>query len=512
MEPVGEELERLARLRASGDITEAEFEVLKARVLEGVSAEEPDPPAIDQEADRQQTKEPATEPDEVEAPPELEIAIANDVSAEAQTGNEDLVLEPDESEPIEPSLGDSGSERTKPSWLSGRNVASCVILVAVVIVAMVLKSDSSRLESAGCKRASDSMPDGLEEWPEDWGSPDRWECTRVELEGADLSGSDLAGANLWEANLAGANLTEANLEGADLRGATLEGASLEGANFEGANLGGIKYSDDPGGPVSQLANLGGIKYSDDLEAYFVMANLKGASLEGANFEGALSWSYTIWPSGFNPEAAGVLMIGPGTDLSGADLSGVDLRNLHLFGANLAGADLTGAWLFGADLGWADLGWANLAGAGLSTANLAGANLTGANLAGANLYQANLAGADLTGADLTGASLLGANLVGADLTDVDLTDVSHGDGRLRMTTHWPVGFSPPTTTTRPPTATTASSGLVKVDFWPVVDESTCVSGGTGVMRCLVGVGKYAGDSVNCLSAGVMGWRCIAYVRD
>ena len=60
MEPIGEELERLARLQLSGDITEAEFEVLKARVLEGVSAEEPAPPAVDQEADRQQTKESVT--------------------------------------------------------------------------------------------------------------------------------------------------------------------------------------------------------------------------------------------------------------------------------------------------------------------------------------------------------------------------------------------------------------------------------------------------------------------
>ena len=33
MEPVGEELERLARLQLSGDITEAEYEALTARIL-----------------------------------------------------------------------------------------------------------------------------------------------------------------------------------------------------------------------------------------------------------------------------------------------------------------------------------------------------------------------------------------------------------------------------------------------------------------------------------------------
>jgi hypothetical protein len=214
MEPVGEELERLARLRASGDITEAEFEVLKARLIEGVAAEEPDPAVIDQEADRQQTKEPATEPDEVEAlpeadtepdeveaPPELEITIANDVSVEAQSGNENLVLEPDESESVEPGLGDSGSERTQPSRISKRQMAAFgVILVAVVVIVfMVSKSDPHRLESAGCSRSNDL-----------------WLCSGVDLHGLDLSGADLVGAQLREANLVGADLSGANLSGANL--------------------------------------------------------------------------------------------------------------------------------------------------------------------------------------------------------------------------------------------------------------------------------------------------------
>ena len=43
MEPVTEELERLARLHASGDLTDTEFEVLKAHVLENMT-----PSSIDQ--------------------------------------------------------------------------------------------------------------------------------------------------------------------------------------------------------------------------------------------------------------------------------------------------------------------------------------------------------------------------------------------------------------------------------------------------------------------------------
>ena len=41
------------------------------------------------------------------------------------------------------------------------------------------------------------------------------------------------------------------------------------------------------------------------------ANLEGANLEGANlretyFEGAIAYRDTIWPEGFDPEAAGVI--------------------------------------------------------------------------------------------------------------------------------------------------------------------------------------------------------------
>ncbi len=145
----------------------------------------------------------------------------------------------------------------------------------------------------------------------------------------------------------------------------------------------------------------------------------------------------------------------------------------------------------------DLSDRNLRNIDLSEANLEGANLYKADLSGANLYKADLSWADLFGADLSGANFEGA---------VD-----------NEKTVWPEGFDleawilhqigkPPTTTT------TQSSGLVAVDFWPVVDETTCVSRGTGVMRCLVGIGDYEGQAVDCLSLGVMGWRCIAYVPD
>ncbi len=51
MDSVGEELERLARLKASGDLSDEEYELLKSRLLDSIPNEpepepEPEPEAI----------------------------------------------------------------------------------------------------------------------------------------------------------------------------------------------------------------------------------------------------------------------------------------------------------------------------------------------------------------------------------------------------------------------------------------------------------------------------------
>ena len=74
--------------------------------------------------------------------------------------------------------------------------------------------------------------------------------------------------------VARANLYGANLSRADLRGANLSRADLYGANLYGANLYG--------------------------------ANLYGADLYGADLRGANASPYTVWPTGFDAAAAGVV--------------------------------------------------------------------------------------------------------------------------------------------------------------------------------------------------------------
>ncbi len=125
--------------------------------------------------------------------------------------------------------------------------------------------------------------------PEDVKLKSKWTRGKVDAaiaSGADLNGANLNGANLREANLNGANLNGANLSGAKLNGANLHDADLSAADLSGANLRGANLSD---------ANLSG-------------ANLSGAKLRWANLHGATYNADTKWPEGFDPEAAGAVLV------------------------------------------------------------------------------------------------------------------------------------------------------------------------------------------------------------
>ena len=110
------------------------------------------------------------------------------------------------------------------------------------------------------------------------------------MAGADLRGAYLGGADLRGTDLRGAYLGGANLAGADLRGADLGVADLWGADLGDANL--------------RDADLWG--------AYLWGATLWGAYLGGANLGGAdlgdaSANRLTVWPDGFDPIAAGVIV-------------------------------------------------------------------------------------------------------------------------------------------------------------------------------------------------------------
>jgi uncharacterized protein YjbI with pentapeptide repeats len=133
----------------------------------------------------------------------------------------------------------------------------------------------------------------------------------ADLQGAHLAGADLQGATLFRAQLQGADLLRAQLQGANLVGADLQGVTLDRAQLQRAILG---VADLQGASLVG-ADLQGATLD---KAKLERANLGGASLRevrlnGAQLQNALSDPKTIWPEGFDPHRAGVLLIDRGAD-------------------------------------------------------------------------------------------------------------------------------------------------------------------------------------------------------
>ena len=91
--------------------------------------------------------------------------------------------------------------------------------------------------------------------------------------------------NFNEADLTRADLRKSKLHSANLQGACLLGARLEQAVLREADL--------------RNADLG--------EAILYGANFGRAELEGARFADAKSDATTVWPKGFDPKIAGLLV-------------------------------------------------------------------------------------------------------------------------------------------------------------------------------------------------------------
>ena len=87
------------------------------------------------------------------------------------------------------------------------------------------------------------------------------------------------------------------LEGDELRGAVLSARDdLSGANLTGANL--------------QFISLRGFNLSraDLSGANLILVHLNGANLSGPNLQGATYTAFSKWPEGFDPEAAGAVLV------------------------------------------------------------------------------------------------------------------------------------------------------------------------------------------------------------
>ncbi|ORT53697.1 pentapeptide repeat-containing protein [Streptomyces sp. CB03238] len=143
----------------------------------------------------------------------------------------------------------------------------------------------------------------------------RADCDGLWLCGVNFDGACLEAASVYKANVSKASLIAANLRHvefgtsilqqvrcieADLRGARLVKADMQRADFSRADL--------------REANLRSAYAQDAVfaGADLRMADLRGCDLSGANlqqakFEGALASDLTIWPAGFDPRTAGVVV-------------------------------------------------------------------------------------------------------------------------------------------------------------------------------------------------------------
>jgi len=129
----------------------------------------------------------------------------------------------------------------------------------------------------------------------------------ADLTDAIMARCDLRGATLNEANLRGADLTNANCGLDNVGGSTdFIKADLSGADLRNANISGADFTD----AILVGANLSGAlaeSMLDDRPTKFIGANLTEARLSGARLRGALYDARTVFPTGFAPEHAGMVL-------------------------------------------------------------------------------------------------------------------------------------------------------------------------------------------------------------
>jgi len=361
VDSVGEELERLARLRASGDLTDAEYELLKTKLIQDGEIT-----ALDQEAEVDGQKDASEE--------FLRRVVFNSstdylecVQSHSMDGSwclarspylDDAALPqwkferqfPDySSRPYRPGP-DTKTRETLKGWAYGG-------------VPRPLKLDKASLSEVDLSGA----------WLDEV-RMNKADLSRSNLRGASLRGASCRGSNFQNADLSfaqfelshldrrrcapdftGSNLSGACLvgcqgtpkfNGADLFGANFQEADLTIAEFKRSNAGGTSFArsivsvcmfwDTLCGPVDFMdafinasvflrANLAGSRFTRACltqsqfssctvdQAVFTGADLSMAdfsgmereSLEGADLRGALADSETKWPKGFDPAKAGV---------------------------------------------------------------------------------------------------------------------------------------------------------------------------------------------------------------
>ena len=170
------------------------------------------------------------------------------------------------------------------------------------------------------------------------------DLSEANLTGASLVQADFESAKLIHADLSDADLSDAKLEKADLMLANLEKTDLHKANLKDANIFMVNLQEarltdadltevDLGGSDLQKADLSGANLTG---ASLIKANLSGAKLDGTILSKAIYSTYkefeTIFPKGFDPQKAGMIM--PKYDLEGDPDCLTDVGGIRRRGADV----------------------------------------------------------------------------------------------------------------------------------------------------------------------------------
>jgi uncharacterized protein YjbI with pentapeptide repeats len=273
-----------------------------------------------------------------------------------------------------------------------------------------------------------------------------------QINNCNLTGASLKKSKLYKANLQNNDLTNTNFTEADLTKARFYESQLVNTNFEQANLEGADFSQ-----VKLLKNVSFQQANlskSNLRGYDarkpeIYLDLSSSDLKDANLKGALYDSHTIFPKGFDPQAAGAYFITAGASLSNADLSFTNLAKAHLSGADLSGANLTGARIASANLNGANLTEAALIyekgcwdQSLYSNVHLEGATLHRATIIGIkpgntcmyfdgiDLTEAKIIDCAFTYSDMNGAKLINLRLDGTDFSNAKLRGANFANSSLR----------------------------------------------------------------------------------
>ena len=341
MDSVGEELERLARLRASGDLTDAEYELLKTKLIQDGEIA-----ALNQEAEAD-GQEDASE--------EFLGRVVFNKSAGYRDHMEGAFISGSWGLARSPYLDDAAL----PQWKFERQFPDY----------------SSRLYRPGPETSTRKL---LKGWTS-IGVPQPLKLDKVSLAQVDLSGAWLDEVRMHKADLSWSNLRGASLRGASCRGSNFQNADLSFAQFELTHLDRRRgVPDFTGSNLSEACLVGCQGWAKFNNANLFAANFQEADLlgefkrsnaGGSSFARSFVSFVAFWDTLFGP----------------VDFMDACIVNSDFLRANLAGSRFTRACLRGSQFPSCIVNQAVFTGADLSAADFSGTereSLEGADLRGA----------------------------------------------------------------------------------------------------------------------------------